>query len=125
MSKTTIQSAVVYADKLYGSGRGIPLWYPEQSATGEVQIGDVGFLYNGGFHRLFNVTVPPEHPLNSKGVPDKFEQLHPDVSSLMTDIRDPDLPQGVLKSSSIKTTRAGGSVQGYVGLYLNLRVEGH
>ena len=124
MSETTIQSAVVYAEQLYKSGRGIPLWYPEPSATGEVQIGDVGFLYNGGFHRLFNVTVPPTHALNSKGVPENFEQLHPDVSTLMADTRDFDLPQGVLRSSSIKTARTAGSLQGYAIHCLILYCQG-
>jgi hypothetical protein len=62
--------AKVYRDLLYPRGKGLALWFPDN----EVHIGDVGFFMasNGKFWRLFNVLVPPDHPLNSQGVPESF-----------------------------------------------------
>ena len=112
MSEDTIQNARVYAEELGALGRGVPLWYPEPSKTGEVQIGDVGILYNGGFHRLFNVTVPESHRWNSKGVPDGFVPLKID-SRWLADVREDDLPEGLLQSESIKSSQAHAAVEGY------------
>ncbi|KAJ3556402.1 hypothetical protein NM688_g2051 [Phlebia brevispora] len=111
-----ILSAEIYAEQLSTRGRGIPLWYPEPSwQTGEVQIGDVGFLFNGGFHRLFNATVPEDHAWNaSQGVPENYKPLTPDVSRQLTEFREQDLPQGILQSSSIKAVVAGAKIEGQV-----------
>ena len=108
----TIQNARVYAEELGALGRGVPLWYPEPSQTGEVEIGDVGFLYNGGFHRLFNITQPESHPWNSNGVPEGFVPLKMD-KRWCKDVREDDLPEGLLQSESIKTTQAQAAVEGY------------
>ena len=37
--------------------KGYPLWFPEPHDTGEPQIGDVGYLEDGAFVRLFNINV--------------------------------------------------------------------
>jgi hypothetical protein len=65
----------VYADQLLHCGHGTALWEPEPSHLGEVQIGDVGFIQEGTFYRLFNILHSPDDPLNVHGVPSGFEQL--------------------------------------------------
>ena len=56
----------------YGHG----LWEP--SPRGQytaVEIGDVGFIRDGYFHRLFNVLLPEDHPSHQDGVPQRHEPL--------------------------------------------------
>lgn len=45
----------IYAKHLFKLGKGYPLWQPEPTRYGEVQIGDVGFLDDGAFYRTCNV----------------------------------------------------------------------
>lgn len=67
------QAAEVYAEQLSSLSLGYPLWFPESSEpAGEPQIGDVGYVSNGRFWRLFNVTVPRDHPWNTFGVPEDY-----------------------------------------------------
>ncbi|KAI0370551.1 hypothetical protein BV20DRAFT_1073972 [Pilatotrama ljubarskyi] len=64
----------VYSKLLFRRGQGYPLWEPEPTRAGEVLIGDVGHIYQGAFYRLFNATLPADHPVNQPyGVPDEFE----------------------------------------------------
>ncbi|OBZ65320.1 hypothetical protein A0H81_14755 [Grifola frondosa] len=57
-------------------GRGMPLWEPEPTGPGEVLLGDVGYMGDGGFYRLFNTTRGPDDPIHAQyGVPDGFEQF--------------------------------------------------
>jgi hypothetical protein len=62
--------AKIYREQLYPRGNGLALWFPDD----EVHVGDVGFLRapDGTFRRLFNILVPPDHPLNSNRVPEPF-----------------------------------------------------
>ncbi|EKM58777.1 uncharacterized protein PHACADRAFT_248867 [Phanerochaete carnosa HHB-10118-sp] len=51
----------IYASSLQTLHLGHALWYPEPHGTGELQIGDVGFVDEGAFIRLFNLdTSVPE-----------------------------------------------------------------
>ena len=59
-----------YAEALKEQGYGYPLWYP--GCPGEVELGDVGYIENGRFCRLFNVL---EKELNKHEVPKSFEPL--------------------------------------------------
>ncbi|KAI0084204.1 hypothetical protein BDY19DRAFT_1026532 [Irpex rosettiformis] len=74
-------AATVYAEILSRYGHGHPLWYPEPSegldrCRREIQLGDVGYIdAYGGFRRLFNITVGPEHELNAGGVPVDFTPI--------------------------------------------------
>ena len=54
-----------YAEELFSTGHGLPLWVPESLGGTEVHVGAVGWLTQGGFRTLFNALVPAEHPLNS------------------------------------------------------------
>ena len=66
---------------------GHALWEPgprELGPSGQyplVGVGDVGFIREGRFKRLFNVLLPADHPFHDErhGVPDNYEQLqlHP------------------------------------------------
>ncbi|GJE88442.1 hypothetical protein PsYK624_045250 [Phanerochaete sordida] len=73
-------SWVTYAEQLVGRGFGLPLWQPEAEPGpyGDVQIGDVGFVSEGQFIRLFNAMYPADHPINVYGVPQNFVVLQPD-----------------------------------------------
>ena len=46
---------VVYPSSLSTLYQGHALWYPELHETGELQIGDVGYMSEGAFIRLFNL----------------------------------------------------------------------
>jgi hypothetical protein len=55
---------------------GHALWEP---SPGEryisVEIGDVGFIRQGYFHRSFNILLPEDHPSHQDGVPQHHEPL--------------------------------------------------
>ena len=68
----------IYREQLAGLYRGYSLWEP--GANGQydpVDIGDVGFIQDGRFCRLFNVYLPADHPSQTRGVPQGFERLAP------------------------------------------------
>ena len=56
---------------------GHALWEPDPgNLYPAVEIGDVGYIFEGRFHRLFNVLLPAEHPTHHNfGVPEYHEQL--------------------------------------------------
>ena len=63
---------------------GHALWEPRPPGGHElerVEIGDVGFIREGQFHRLFNALLPEDYPSHRKfGVPPHHELLVPSVS---------------------------------------------
>ncbi|KAL6308828.1 hypothetical protein BKA93DRAFT_822112 [Sparassis latifolia] len=74
----------VYAELLWSKYYGHPLWDPELAPGGEVRLGDVGFIREGAFHRLFNAYphelwasafghTDQESEVNPFGVPEGFE----------------------------------------------------
>ena len=68
----------IYAQQLFHHRYGYPLWMPEYDPRlGEVEIGDVGYVSEGAFIRLFNAMRPADDPLNADGVPDGFVMLVP------------------------------------------------
>ncbi|KAI0284831.1 hypothetical protein BC826DRAFT_973171, partial [Russula brevipes] len=58
-------------------GHGYALWEPSPGALyPPVEIGDVGFIRRGRFHRLFNALLPADHPSHQNfGVPEYHEPL--------------------------------------------------
>lgn len=46
-----------------------------------VEIGDVGFIRWGKFHRLFNSLLPADDPPHELGVPEYHEPLVPNLSN--------------------------------------------
>jgi hypothetical protein len=96
-------AAQVYAEQLISKGHGFPLWYPD---IGEVHLGDVGYIWDGSFTRLFNVTLPPEHPINQRGVPEGFMQLQYDPKSTIRKV-ERYLEKGSVCSQSVKRLQIG------------------
>ena len=68
-------------------GRGSPVWLPSPSTTLSIEyrrrgvsIGDVGiFTASGGFDFMFNICLPPNHPINRDGLPDGFFPIYPEL----------------------------------------------
>ena len=54
----------IYAKQLLTMRQGYPLWHPEieRDRGLEVQVGDVGYLYEGTFIRIFNAILQVDHP---------------------------------------------------------------
>jgi hypothetical protein len=59
------------------SSCGAALWEPDPGALYDtVEVGDVGYIREGKFHRLFNVFLPGDHPSHRNyGVPEYHEEL--------------------------------------------------
>ena len=62
-----IESAFnIYQDQLKSLFHGIALWNPDpHNHNVRVSIGDVGFLVEGAFFRMFNVMLPWNDPSNN------------------------------------------------------------
>ncbi|KAI0696228.1 WD40-repeat-containing domain protein [Cerioporus squamosus] len=68
----------VYAQQLFHHGYGFPLWLPDPDPTASpVQIGDVGWMKNGGFLQLFNARNSEDEQPVRYGVPDGYEPFNP------------------------------------------------
>jgi hypothetical protein len=68
----------VYQDQLTALSQGLALWNPSppKEIYDRVSIGDVGYLQEGTFIRMFNVMLPWDHPSNHRlGVPEAYEPL--------------------------------------------------
>ena len=63
---------------------GHALWDPNPQSGrlySPVEVGDVGFICEGKFHRLFNALLPADHPSHQRfGVPEYHEPLQPSVA---------------------------------------------
>ena len=57
---------------------GHALWEPcPRRLDRPVEVGDVGFIRRGKFHRLFNALLSADSPFHELGVPEHYEQLAP------------------------------------------------
>jgi len=57
---------------------GYALWGPSPiNPNRPVQVGDVGFILEGRFHRIFSALLPADDPSQEFGVPEYFEPLVP------------------------------------------------
>ncbi len=86
-------------------GYGHALWEPSPgSLSPPVEIGDVGFIRRGTFHRLFNILLPADHPSHQNfGVPEHHEPLQLNMSQhIRTDTECPNnfLSVGVVVESN-------------------------
>jgi hypothetical protein len=74
-------------------GYGHALWDPSPGDLYHVAgIGDVGYISEGRFHRLFNILLPADDPSHENfGVPDNHKPFKPNVSKhIMSGILCPD-----------------------------------
>ncbi|TFK84726.1 hypothetical protein K466DRAFT_496053 [Polyporus arcularius HHB13444] len=129
----------IYAKELRDLGFGQPLWIPEPSPeSGEVQLGDVGYLSQGKFCFLFNCMRSADDPVNRKGVPASFEVFIPpdgpveeSAKTIRNHIMDPILLCDNARSSSSANPVAhvGGAmcyeVKQKTGAYLALKRPAH
>ena len=99
----------IYAEQLFPTGYGYPLWIPEPTASGrEVFVGDVGCLHEGSFKPLFSSMKAPEDPFNSsRGVPRDFVVFNP--RNLMTQTYNK-ITEGLIRSRSIHSVKAQAGV---------------
>ena len=77
-------SYCIYRDQLSPQSQGIALWNPNppRRVFNNVSIGDVGYLQDGTFIRMFNVMLPWDHPSNRTfGDPEPYESLANDPSN--------------------------------------------
>lgn len=105
----------IYAASLVQLQHGYALWTPEPCHYDEVEVGDVGWLWRGAFHRLFNATVAVDHPSNAAlGVPDGFVPLTLLATTMYTNEKmfDP----GALRTASVSKVEFGTSAEGWVFL---------
>jgi len=68
----------VYQKQLASLYQGIALWDPRpvEALYDRVSIGDVGYINEGHFHRMFNVTLPWDDPSNTRlGEPEPYPPL--------------------------------------------------
>ncbi|KAJ3554389.1 hypothetical protein NM688_g3138 [Phlebia brevispora] len=121
------QPAEIYAKQLSSYSYGYPLWFPDAISTaGEPQLGDVGYINNGRFLRLFNITVGPGHPWNRRyGVPHNFTPLCLPEEYTLDEPRY--LTPNLFQSRSVKTTRTAAqlAIEGpaYAQLGLSFQFE--
>jgi hypothetical protein len=87
----------IYREQLSSRYHGLALWDPTPvenlyKQPGHVSIGDVGYLDNGAFMRMFNVTIPWDDPSNKLlGEPGKYEIIEP---SYFGNVRDTEIREG-------------------------------
>ncbi|GJE97254.1 WD40 repeat domain-containing protein [Phanerochaete sordida] len=100
------QPSEVYAFSLAPVGEGYALWYPEpHESGGEVQLGDVGYVQDGAFMRLFNVAEDKE--LRIIGVPGSKAFPNPEILSkdaMLLDTRPQPLAPGTHRSEGVIET---------------------
>ena len=69
----------IYRDELALAhpGFGTALWDPSPGIFPPVEVGDVGFISEGKFHRLFTALENKDHPSNTNSYckPDDYEPL--------------------------------------------------
>ena len=68
----------VYREQLSSLYHGLALWRPSpEGLYDRVTIGDIGYISEGAFIRMFNVTLPWDDPSNrTLGVPDRYDPLN-------------------------------------------------
>lgn len=64
--------AEAYERALYPQGCGTALWEPDHI---DINPGDVGFIQDDHFTRLFNALLPWTHPEQRLGVPSGFQPM--------------------------------------------------
>ena len=75
----------IYQEHLSYLSQGLALWSPNpvESIYDQVSIGDVGYVQEGRFIRMFNVTLPWDDMSNRKfGEPDPYEPLKLDSHTI-------------------------------------------
>ncbi|GJE94334.1 WD40 repeat domain-containing protein [Phanerochaete sordida] len=101
----------VYPTSLFSLDLGYALWYPEPHESGQPQIGDVGYIRDGAFIRLFNINAArPEHKVVFWG-DDAFEpEDPPSKNTFRLDKRQQSINRGHFPSHGVRQKEMGGSL---------------
>ncbi|GJE94285.1 WD40 repeat domain-containing protein [Phanerochaete sordida] len=102
---------VVYPSNLFSLKLGYALWYPEpHKPTGQPQIGDVGYIREGAFIRLFNINVSKsDHGVEFWKPPYEPEDP-PGADVFLLDQRSGPITPGHYPSRGVRKKELGGSV---------------
>ena len=79
-SLSTFDSAPwdIYADEHLHHGYGYPLWMPDSDpSVSEAEIGDVGWLQDGGFYQMFNSMKAEGEPQVRGDIPSNYVPFCP------------------------------------------------
>lgn len=111
----------IFAHELQHYQCGRPMYFPEPSEEGVIaQLGDVGYMQDGQFFRLFNATLPQDHPSNvTLGVPEDFTPLQITGTHNKPNHWRP----GALTSTTIWQTDVNLSASGYVGFSFDFQIH--
>ncbi|OCH87146.1 hypothetical protein OBBRIDRAFT_890015 [Obba rivulosa] len=76
----------IYAEQLFPLGYGLPLWSTDKTRPDDVQLGDVGFFWEGTFHTLFNSTRSDKYwtPVRSTVMPPEIISEHRSTRAVQT-----------------------------------------
>ena len=102
----------VYCDELTSLSQGLALWNPNppKDIYNNVSIGDVGYLHEGTFIRMFNVMLPWDDPSNrTLGNPEPFNTLYGDP---IINIQKSDLDGGYYCSHYVSVETNAGYMKG-------------
>lgn len=98
----------IYAKELFPRRHGYALWHPEHTKSGELQIGDVGYLHDGAFYRMFSATCSGEQKY---GVPDDHK---PYIFNTFLLNQTKDVIKASLASKSVTSYDISGNAGTYV-----------
>ena len=100
----------IYAQQLYSVKYGLALYEPDPAEEYDhVRVGDVGFVQEGYFYRMFNVFHEADDSINSQGVPENFEPIEPKFRKV---VKYSQIGPGEICSSSIVKAGASLSISG-------------
>ncbi len=100
----------VYREQLTSLYQGHALWEPSpiRSIYDQASIGDVGYVNEGFFYRMFNVTLPWHHPSNNRlGEPDHYKPLD---WGPFANIREATLAKGDYYSRNVSSQDNAGNI---------------
>jgi hypothetical protein len=103
------QPSNVYREQLTSLYHGHALWEPGpiRSIYDRVTIGDVGYVNDGFFYRMFNVILPWDDPSNGRlGKPEQYTSL--DLGSF-ANTRDATLAKGDYYSRNVSSYENAGN----------------
>ncbi|KAI0048466.1 hypothetical protein FA95DRAFT_1038458 [Auriscalpium vulgare] len=93
----------VYSEQMRTKHNGYALWRPQRPRQQPpVSVGDVGYLRDGGFVRLFNIHLAEDDPCQGE-LPEGFEQM----IQLPDRIIEYDLRSGYIYSNAVRAISAG------------------
>ena len=90
-------------------GFGTALWDPSPGNFPPVEVGDVGFISDGSFHRLFTALENKDHSSNTTSycVPDHYEPLWAKPGHIRRGVH---TGPSIFQSQGVSVTSGGGQI---------------